>query len=557
MFSRPWFWPLLIFAAAFSLRLIGIGWGLKNDLHNQSYHPDEFVNWAMSQRIKPAEGKFTSEAYNYPTLYLTMLRVASNVVAAYGGAPKSNDDDSVWTYVSRCHLAGRLLNAVAGSLTAVFCFLILRRFTNLFGAGMGAALIAFAPAHAVHSRFQTVDVMSVMLVAACLLFVSRLFDKPLETRKAVQAVLWAGALGGLAAGTKYTSGLVVLALVGALILVKPAGWPRMAGLGFAVCAAAFIVSTPGVLLDFERFWRDFTYEMVHTSTGHGLSFAGYPSGFYFQLVNLMTGIGTLMVLLSLGGLFVAATRKQSWLLTMLFFAVPYYILIGRAEVMFMRYTFPLYPVIASAFGLMMGYAHEQKGRLLFVSLAGILGVGGAEPSAGLRTSLIMSSWMAGEDPRDSAVRALRKEMKPGAIVGIARDPWYWTPPFYKNTALGPANASVQQRFQYLAESNNPKVAFYLPPNIDERYDWDTRLLTEIKPDYVSFTSIEAYDVTRLQAVQNLEPIVQLQVDRARKFFEVVRQDYEPAIVFGGGGPPLDDMAYIRPQVEIWKRKAKP
>jgi hypothetical protein len=148
-------------------------------------------------------------------------------------------------------------------------------------------------------------------------------------------------------------------------------------------------------------------------------------------------------------------------------------------------------------------------------------------------------------------------MEPGADVGIARDPWYWTPPFYKNSTLGPANATPEQRFRYLAEATNPKVVFYLPPRIEDRFDWDKRLLTEIKPDYISFTSIEAFDVTRLQAVKNLEPEVQLQVDRAKEFFGVVRKDYEPAIVSGGGGPFLDDMAYIRPQVEIWKRKAKP
>lgn len=557
MFNRPWLWPLLIFVVAVGIRLVGVGWGLKNDLHNQSYHPDELVNWGMSQQIKPAEGKFTPGVYNYPSLYLTMLRVSSDVVSGYGGAPDPKDEDSVWSYVSRCHLAGRLLNVVAGALTAVFCFFVLRRFTNLFGACMGAALVVFAPAHTVHSRFQTVDVMSVMFVGACLVFVSRLFDKDLESKQVVKAVVLAGAMAGLAAGTKYTSGMVLLALAGALILAKPAGWQRLLVLGLAVCAGVFIVTTPGILLDSERFWRDFKFEMAHTSTGHGLSFIGYPSAFYFQFVNLLTGIGTLMVLLSLGGIFTGLARKQAWLIALLCFAVPYYLLIGRAEVMFMRYTFPLYPVIAAAFGYMMGYAHEQKGRLLFLSLVGILGVGGVEPSAGLRTSLIMASWMAGEDPRDAAVRAFRERIDPGAVVGIARDPWYWTPPFYKNSALGPANATPEQRFRYLAEADNPKVAFYLPPRIEERFDWDKRLLTDIKPDYVSFTSIEAFDVTRLQAVKNLDPEVQLQVDRAKEFFEIVRKDYEPFIVSGGGGPFLDDMAYIRPQVEIWKRKAKP
>lgn len=548
---------MLIFAVALGLRLIGIGWGLKNDLHYQSYHPDELLNWAMAQQIKPAEGDFAPGAYNYPSLYLLMLRVASDVVAGYGGAPDPKNEDAVWAYVSKCHLAGRLLNAVAGALTAMFCYFVLRRFVNLFGACMGAALVAFAPAHTVHSRFQTVDVMSVMFVAACLVFVARLFDDGLDARQKLKAAAWAGAMAGLAGGTKYTSGLIFLAIVGALVLLRPAGWPKTLALAAAVAAAVFVATTPGAVVDSARFWRDFKYEMAHTSTGHGLSFVGYPSGFYFQIVNLMTGIGAIAVLLAFAGFFVGLRTRQRWLLATLFFAVPYYVLIGRAEVMFMRYTFPLYPVLALGFGYMMAYAHEQKGRLLFGSLLGILGIGGVEPSAGLRTSLIMSSWMAGEDPRDAAVRALREKIKPNDTVGIARDPWYWTPPFYKNTALGPANATAEQRFQYLREARDPRVEFYLPPNINDRFDWDKRLLTNLKPDFVSITSIEAYDVTRLQAVKGLPPDVQLQVDRAKEFFEIVRRDYEPFIASGGGGPFLDDMAYIRPQVEIWKRKSKP
>ncbi len=58
-----WLVPLLVFLAALAIRLPGIGWGLKNDLHNQSYHPDEEVIYWASQRVEPAKLKFTPGFY--------------------------------------------------------------------------------------------------------------------------------------------------------------------------------------------------------------------------------------------------------------------------------------------------------------------------------------------------------------------------------------------------------------------------------------------------------------------------------------------------------------
>ena len=68
-------------------RLIGINWGLPNDLHAQSYHPDEPVNLLVAQQVDISKGDFEPGFYNYPTLYLTALRVVSDMTSAYTGAP--------------------------------------------------------------------------------------------------------------------------------------------------------------------------------------------------------------------------------------------------------------------------------------------------------------------------------------------------------------------------------------------------------------------------------------------------------------------------------------
>ena len=44
-----------LFAFAFLLRLFGIGWGLPDEMHHQSFHPDEYFIWQRSQAVEPAQ----------------------------------------------------------------------------------------------------------------------------------------------------------------------------------------------------------------------------------------------------------------------------------------------------------------------------------------------------------------------------------------------------------------------------------------------------------------------------------------------------------------------
>ena len=90
--------PIAIFVVALLIRSIGIGWGLKNDLHYQSYHPDEQVNWAVSQRVEPAKLQFDPKFYSYGTLYFTVLGVASDIVTVYGGGSGKNDVNAFWDF---------------------------------------------------------------------------------------------------------------------------------------------------------------------------------------------------------------------------------------------------------------------------------------------------------------------------------------------------------------------------------------------------------------------------------------------------------------------------
>jgi hypothetical protein len=565
---RP-FLPLGLFLFAFLFRLIGIGWGLPSDLRHQSLHPDEQVIYTHAQQIEPARLNFEPGFYNYGTLYLTVLSVASDMVGVYGEGIHPERPDTVWRHIGATHLAGRMISALAGAGTVLIVFLMMRRFLTPFGASMAALLIALAPGHVVHSRFQTVDVLATFFLACSAYFALRMLlpttaahDHEPTTEEAKPAseepnllklAIWSGVFAGLSAGTKYTGVLGLLTLLVVVLLAHRPRSLKLFGAGTGAALLVFLITTPGVLLNTSKFWRDFAYEMQHVATGHGLIFEGYRNGFLFHIFNLIIGVGAILTLLGLIGLGISSFRRYAWALALLAFFLPYFILIGRAEVLFLRYTFPLYIGLAAGFGWLMDWGHGRQKWGVAAVVFGIVGLGGLD-FGGMRGSAVMTGWMAGEDPRDSAARYLMEQAQgqPDATVGLATDPWFYTPPLYPEVGL-PRWVPFTERHRLMLEAEAPRVVRYVPEVPDERFDFDSRLLTELQPDFVVVSHFEFQDPLRLHGRADVSDVARLQGQRAADFFQLLQKDYRLDRVFGAPEMRVHDLQYIRPYIQVWRR----
>jgi hypothetical protein len=564
-----WLLPLIVFVVALGIRLLGIGWGLPSDRHQQSFHPDEPVVWFYSQQVQPAAFDFTPGFYNYGTLYLTALKVATDVTAGYtGGGLEPQKPEEAWKFVGRSHMAGRWISALAGSATALLALLILRRFTNDLGAVCGGLFIAFAPAHVVHSRFQTVDVLAAFLIALSAYFALRII--PLadveEKWNPVKLAILSGTFAGLGAGTKYTGILCLLTLWVAVFGAVGAGKWKVALAGTGAAILAFLISTPGILLESKQFLDGFMYETRHVKEGHGLIFEGTSSGFVFHLANLFFGAGLLMGLFGLIGLFGATYRKHWWAIALAAFFVPYYIVIAGAEVKFIRYTFPLYIGLAIGFGWLMGTARNKGGTWHAIVALGLLGLGGIF-GGGLQTAAKYSTWMMRPDPRDLAGDYLRSV---GGSIGLVSDPWFYTPSIhpplgrrliYEAGMPMVGLAPFGEYFDRLtANLEAPQIIRYVPVNSDgtrdlkARVDWDERLLTDSRPQYVVYSSFENEGLDRIGRLSNPSPAGKTTFDRAKTFMDRLRSEYTLDRVFGSGEPMIHDMMYVQPRLWVWKRK---
>jgi len=549
-----------LFLFALLIRLPGIGWGLKNDLHNASYHPDEPVNFAYSRMIVPAAGQFfppqpIPRFYSYGTLYLTLLRVASDVTSTYTGGPKvkgdgfswSNPDHTDWDWVSRCDMAGRFISALAGAGTAWVCFLImLRVFGKVAGVSAGL-LLAVAPAHVMHSRFQTVDVLATFFLAVSLMLAVKV---AMDEKVGWKTVLWCGAFAGLSAGTKYTGILALLGLFVALGVRRPPKAILMALASVGTSLVVFVLTTPGALLDSANFWNDFTYEMAHTAEGHGLVFAGTPSGFLYQALNLTTGVGLVLAVMGLAGLIWAGVRKHTWAWIMLAFCIPYYLSIGRAEVKFIRYTFPLYIGLACGFGYAVAASHRRGGGARVGVGLGILGIG-----ASLAYTSEITVGMMGADPRDTAAKYIKTAAK---NVGITANNWFWSPALFPNSAE-PLAVPEPVRLSQMAQAT-PPVLFVTTPDGNPT-EWDTKLIDGLKPDLITFSSFQFFPIERTLTMKDLPDDIRPSVEAGRGFIADLEGKYEHDKSFGGelfGGDAAyflpEDFLYTNPIVWVWKRK---
>jgi hypothetical protein len=344
-----------LFGLALGVRLVGIGWSLPNAERHYSYHPDEWLVLLASYFvINPYAGEFLPGFYNYGTLPMYLWSLWLHWLSAVGvidRLPENATPAQIAELRAQLYLWARVLVALMGAGTAVVVGRTVAQVAGI-GAGVISALaMAFAPAFVVHSRFMTVDVPTTFFVALAFHQAVALHASPRRMRTLLWGAFWAGC----AAGSKYNAGLALLAPLVGLWLLPSLPAPKRLLSGAAAVGVAgltFLIVCPGVWADSARFWANFWYEVRHVGQGHGEIFTDTGLGWLYHLKpNLSTGFGAVGLLASAVGWALHARNRVWW--GVLAASLAYYLLIGAAEVRFLRYTFPLFPMLAMGVGLLM------------------------------------------------------------------------------------------------------------------------------------------------------------------------------------------------------------
>lgn len=422
------------------VRLPGFLWGLPDSTHLFSYHPDEFHS--LRGAFALAEGDPNPHFFNYGCLYL--YAVAAACVIAHpsmftGPVPAALTPYGMPRALRLWTIDARIVSLLFALGTVVAVAVAAQA---LGAEPLWAALaMALMPLHALHSRYGTVDVTAAFFVTLAVAAAARSVARP-------SAAVWAGAFSGLAASTKYAAWVVMLAPLAAIAMHSALPMRRRALLGLACCAAAvaaFVVTSPYVVLAWSEARADIAFEIRHMRIGEFPAKAAEPFGWWFHLKWLAVGTGGLG-LAGLAGLVWAAARREQRrrALPVALVAVVTFAVISAAGVRYARYELPLLPLAAIGIGLLATRRGDDQAGTQRPE-AGLAGAGplqsgtqrlraacrclvGALFSLALCHSLFIGWRLMGPDTRDEALRYIVAVSEPDEAVGMIWQPWFQSPP---------------------------------------------------------------------------------------------------------------------------------
>lgn len=301
---------LLLFAAA--LRIIGIGFGQPNPEFFPSYapygmvhehlplHPDEFYTVALPFEMA-LRRRLNPEFFNYPAFLINANLVAYHLTGALEGRLLADRDGALLSsYAPFSLYALSRAYSVFGALLAVTCaYAITRLLRGQFAAICAGLLVAVSYTLVQHAHYIKPGTLAGgwMMLAAWASLAALL---AVQGRSQFRFYLFACAAAGLAATTRYNAAVVsiIVLSVGVLLVIRARSvrTTLQVAAGWLLIPLVYLLGSPFTLLDFDHFWRDFSYIVgQYIATGEDIH--------AHFLVDPWTGFGLMLtyaVLFALG-----------------------------------------------------------------------------------------------------------------------------------------------------------------------------------------------------------------------------------------------------------------
>jgi uncharacterized membrane protein (GlpM family) len=378
---------LYVVALAALLRFVPIWFGLPFGLAR----PDEEA--AIGTAVSIADGDLNPHFFHWPSLtfylFAALFRAASLVHRLLGLDPMVSPNER--------YLLARGLVALAGTLTVIVVWAVARRIADDETALVAAFFLAVAPLHVRDSHFAMTDVLMTLFATLSVAILVRALDEP--SRGSFTA---AGAVGGLAASTKYSAAAVVLAM-------PAAQWSWIFLLAFAL---AFVAGTPYALFDFRSFLDGVAFDFTHLAAGH-VATDRSPGWLYHLTRSLPAGLTIPLLLAAMAGVVPIVMRRRRAAVVLGAYSIALFTLLGAGRTVFFRYIMPLVPIACVVAAVAVEQASTwlerrwKMSRRMWIAVLTIV-VGG--------TAIVNSVWsdvlLARTDTRVIAGEWLASRVKP-------------------------------------------------------------------------------------------------------------------------------------------------
>ena len=332
-----WVGLAMVLAGGLALRL----WGVKQGLP-YAYNTDEgdhFVPHAVSM----FGGSLNPYYFANPPAFTYLLHWLFAV--AYGGG--SGVKRAFALHPEEVYILARVAAAVLGTLALWLLYLAGSR---LFGRGVGllaAAIeaVAFLPVFYAHLALNDVPTLAPLTL-------SLLGTAGVLAKGRTRDYALAGVGLGLACATKYTAGIVLLPLLGAVALrVRQEGGARRVdallscALAGALAVAAFVLANPYSVLDYSDFHRELVRQSTLSAEAQGKLGAPRNGGISYYLWSLTWGLGWVPTLAALGGGLAIWRRHARIGLVLVPAPLMFLVLMGTEGRYFGRWLMPILPLL--------------------------------------------------------------------------------------------------------------------------------------------------------------------------------------------------------------------
>lgn len=408
--------PVLLSAALVLLAAIARFWGLGFGLPHTYARPDETI--VIDVALRFLRGHFSPDFYDYPPLFMVALALLYLGYFAVGWMTgrfaSVGDLVASWgTEWTPFFLIARGLSATLGVLSVLLLYRLAARLFDRTVAAVAAGFLAVALLHVRDSHFGTTDVAVTFFVLWSLLALDRA-----QATGAWRHFAVAGLLAGLAAATKYSGALVVVAGGACLVLSGAHGaWRRQAVAYAAACAGAFLAAAPHVWLEHERFLE--AMRLLFASMAGGMGPERIESGWWHHLsVSLRHGLGLPLLAAGLAGLGGLAWRDWRKAVFVGVFPLAYFAVAGASQNVFARYMVPVVPLLCLSAG--WAVATVVRGVVPLRApgpatlVTGLVAAAVAWPSAA--DVVRLNRLLAAEDTRVLAARWLDRTLPAGSSL---------------------------------------------------------------------------------------------------------------------------------------------
>jgi hypothetical protein len=426
---------ILCAAVGTAVALCGFTWGLPNERHIQSYHPDEQNVTYSLRNMDPAGLDFDPRFFGNPTFHTYQVGAAALAASLAGVLPREMSEEYWLSHpraVRRFYIIGRALSMAYALLSVWVIYLVAARLTGRRWSGVVAALILLSlPVTAVHSHYMTVNSSAVFWALLTVLFALKLRENPTRAN-----YIFAGVFAGLAVSTKLNNAFLPLGILAAHLQGRRGSVRRALASGrlwacAAVCIAAFFIGSPYYLLSYGTMSSDPHNRMNLAAL---LDFSSPLPVLLRDFWNHISGAcGRVMAAVLLASLPLALARCRKRAAPILAVAVPFLLLAVKSG--WWAFASRLMPLLALLVVLAAALLFEGKtARRLRPSVAAAVICG---LLLTIPWNLAYANLMRGEHTRSIASLWIKLNVPEGAPIIVLETPYFDDPDIIYENALHP------------------------------------------------------------------------------------------------------------------------